>query len=72
LTGGAPTDDPDVVERTLGDRVDLLIDTGRTRGGPPSTIVDATGPAPVLVRAGAISWEEVQAWLQHGQAARPA
>jgi L-threonylcarbamoyladenylate synthase len=62
--GGEPaTSDPEEVERALGDRIDLLIDTGRTRGGAPSTIVDITGPEPRLFRAGAISWDEVQAWL---------
>jgi L-threonylcarbamoyladenylate synthase len=57
------TPDPDEVERTLCRRIDLLIDTGRTRGGPPSTIVDLAGVEPVLVRAGAISWDEIQACL---------
>src|SRR5206468_753020 len=43
ISGEPATALPDVVERTLGDRIDLLIDTGPTPGGPPSTIVDATG-----------------------------
>jgi len=47
----------------------LLIDTGPTRGGPPSTIVDVTSAAPALVRAGAISWDELQAWLETGRPA---
>jgi L-threonylcarbamoyladenylate synthase len=55
--------EPDEVERTLGDRIDLLIDAGPTPGGAASTIVDVTGAAAVLVRAGAISWDEIQAWL---------
>jgi L-threonylcarbamoyladenylate synthase len=63
VSGEPPTDDPDVVERTLGDRVDLLIDTGRTPGGPPSTIVDVTAAVPRLVRAGAIAWDEIRALL---------
>jgi L-threonylcarbamoyladenylate synthase len=64
LSGEPATTDPEEVERALGDRIDLLIDTGRTRGGAPSTkIVDITGPEPRLVRAGAIPWDEVQAWL---------
>jgi len=55
------TSDPDVVENTLGDRIELLIDGGRTRGGPASTIIDVTVDPPALVRAGAIPWEQVQA-----------
>ena len=62
-SGQPATADPAEVERTLGDAVDLLIDTGPTRGGVPSTIVDVTGPTPRLVRAGAVSWDDIQAWL---------
>jgi L-threonylcarbamoyladenylate synthase len=62
-SGQPATADPDVVERTLGDDVDMLIDAGLTEGGAPSTIVDVTGRVPCLVRAGAVSWEEIQAWL---------
>jgi L-threonylcarbamoyladenylate synthase len=71
VSGGPATPDPDQVERTLGDRIDLLIDTGPTRGGAPSTIVDVTGPGAVLVRAGAISWDDIQAWLHTAPAPPP-
>jgi L-threonylcarbamoyladenylate synthase len=63
ISGQPATADPDEVERTLGDAVDLLIDAGRTPGGAPSTIVDITSDPPLLVRAGATSWDEIQAWL---------
>ena len=63
VSGEPATDDPDRVERTLGDRIEMLIDVGRTAGGPPSTIVDVTGEAPRLVRAGAVAWDEIQRWL---------
>jgi L-threonylcarbamoyladenylate synthase len=58
-----PTADPAVVEETLGDRIDLLLDGGPTRGGSPSTIVDTTVTPAALVRAGAVSWEKIQACL---------
>jgi L-threonylcarbamoyladenylate synthase len=64
LSGEAPTADPDVVEQTLGHRIDYLLDTGLTAGGPPSTIVDVCDATPRLVRAGAIAWEEIHACLQ--------
>jgi L-threonylcarbamoyladenylate synthase len=64
LSGAPATSDPDEVERTLGDRIDLLIDTGPTRGGAPSTIIDVTADEPRLVRAGAVSWDELQRWLR--------
>jgi len=63
LSGEPATDDADCVERTLGDRIEMLIDVGRTAGGPPSTIVDVTDDTPRLVRAGAIPWDEIQRWL---------
>jgi L-threonylcarbamoyladenylate synthase len=66
VSGAAATADPDVVERTLGSSVDFLLDTGPAPGGAPSTIVDVTADVPRLVRAGAVGWEEIQAWLhQH-------
>jgi L-threonylcarbamoyladenylate synthase len=63
VSGQPATDDPERVEAALGDRIDLLIDAGRTPGGPPSTIVDVAGAEPRLVRAGAIAWDEIQRWL---------
>jgi L-threonylcarbamoyladenylate synthase len=65
ISGEPATSDPDQVERSLGDRLDLLVDTGSTAGGAPSTIVDVTGIEPVLVRAGAISWDHIQACLHN-------
>jgi L-threonylcarbamoyladenylate synthase len=43
----------------IGERVDLLIDGGRS-GGLESTIIDMTGDMPKLVRAGAIGVEELE------------
>ena len=65
ISGQPATADPDEVERTLGDSVDLLLDTGPTRGGAPSTIVDVTDDEPRLVRAGAVDWEAIQRCLHH-------
>ncbi|MBI3401941.1 MAG: threonylcarbamoyl-AMP synthase [Acidobacteria bacterium] len=67
-SGEPATADPDVVERTLGDRLDFLLDAGPTPGGAPSTIVDVTAAEPRLVRAGAIAWDDVIACLN---SARP-
>jgi len=38
----------------LGDRVDMILDGGRTRHGRESTVVDATTDPPRVVRVGAI------------------
>ena len=64
ISGEPSSDDPDEVERTMGGRIDLLLDAGRTRGGLASTILDATGPVPRRVRAGAIGWVEVLACMR--------
>jgi len=64
LSGEAPTASPDEVERRLGGKIDLLVDAGFTAGGPPSTIVDVTGPVPRQVRPGAIAWPDIEACLR--------
>jgi L-threonylcarbamoyladenylate synthase len=63
ISGQPASSDPDEVERTLGARIDLLIDAGPTRGGAPSTIADVTRRPPALVRPGAVSWDEIRACL---------
>ena len=40
--------------------VALVLDGGRC-DHPPSTVVDATGEVPKLLRAGSIDWEEIVA-----------
>lgn len=58
-SGGPPAADARAVLAALGDDVDAVVDAGPSPGGPPSTIVDARGDAPRLVRAGAIAWAAV-------------
>ena len=65
LSGEPASDDPDHIARVFASSdVELLLDAGRTPGGPPSTIVSVTGDDVHLVRPGAISWDEVQACAQ--------
>lgn len=63
LSGQAPTDNADVAADEWQATADILLDAGKTRGGRPSTVVDVTGREPVLVRPGAIDWNEVVACL---------
>lgn len=52
---GAPSPrTADEVVAGLGDRIDLVLDGGRTPGGPPSTLVDVTRTPPVVIRPGAV------------------
>ena len=58
-SGDPPPSTGDEVASTLGDHVDLLLDGGPSPGGLPSTIVDATGDEPLLLRPGAVGWDRV-------------
>ena len=54
-----------IADQVVGmEEIEVLLDAGATPGGPPSTIVDTTGPEARLVRAGAIPWHEIQACLR--------
>jgi L-threonylcarbamoyladenylate synthase len=53
----AVTDDE--VRSRLGDKIDLIIEGGRCPGGIESTIVDATGEIPRILRESAISRQEI-------------
>jgi L-threonylcarbamoyladenylate synthase len=55
-------DAPAILDQ-LGDAIDLVLDGGPARGGPPSTVVDCTGADPVIVRGGAVPVAEVAAIL---------
>ena len=53
-SGMPPAEDADAVIRYFGEKIDMVIDGGRTAGGLPSTIVDAAGESIKIVREGAI------------------
>lgn len=57
IAGGTPASTGEQVMAALDKSVDLLLDAGPTIGGLPSTIVDATGTTPRLVRAGVVPWD---------------
>jgi len=57
--GQAPPVDADHVIAALGDELDVVLDGGPCVIGQPSTIFDLTGPAPRILRLGAIPWEEL-------------
>jgi L-threonylcarbamoyladenylate synthase len=59
ISGMLPADNPDDVVRYFNDSLDLLVDTGRTAGGSPSTLVDVTDEELKILRSGAISSEEI-------------
>jgi len=53
VSGGMAASDADTVVKYFPSGIDLLIDAGPTKGGQPSTVVDASGDKIKLVRAGA-------------------
>jgi L-threonylcarbamoyladenylate synthase len=66
-TGRPAALDADEAERMLGEDVVAIIDGGRVSGGEASTIVDATTPAPRVLRLGALSIDRLNDVLRpHG------
>lgn len=63
LTGQLAATDADGADEMLGAKVAVIIDGGETADATPSTIIDATTDRPRLLRAGAISVEELDATL---------
>ncbi len=62
--GSDPPTTIDAALACLGDQVTLAVDTGPCSDvGTPSSIVDLTGPAPVLVREGAVSRAQLASLL---------
>ncbi|MFC7220553.1 L-threonylcarbamoyladenylate synthase [Streptomyces polyrhachis] len=60
LTGHPAPQDCDEALDMLGDSVSVYLDGGRTPRNIPSSIVDVTGRTPVLLRAGALSAEQLR------------
>jgi len=48
------------VEKSLGDRVDLILDAGPTQVGIESTVIDLTSDIPTILRPGTISAPEIE------------
>lgn len=53
ISGMGSLDNPADVLNVVGDKIDVLVDGGKTRGGLESTVVDVTGKEPVILREGA-------------------
>lgn len=60
ISGGQSALTADEVRRQLGDKVDLILDGGRTPGGNESTIIDITGVEPVILRHGIIPQRDIE------------
>ncbi|MFG2619459.1 L-threonylcarbamoyladenylate synthase [Streptomyces sp. NPDC048507] len=60
LTGHPAPEDCDAAREMLGDSVSVYLDGGPTPSTLPSSIVDVTGKVPVLLRAGALTAEQLR------------
>jgi L-threonylcarbamoyladenylate synthase len=58
-SGEPAVDTADEVLQSIGERLDLVIDGGRTPGGPPSTIVDVRSAEIRIIRAGAVPYQSI-------------
>jgi L-threonylcarbamoyladenylate synthase len=52
------------VFQSLGGKIDLILDGGRSPGGEASTVLDLTSPNPDILREGPISLEEIERFLE--------
>ncbi|HWJ07864.1 MAG TPA: L-threonylcarbamoyladenylate synthase [Nocardioides sp.] len=63
ISGQPAAVDADEAVAMLGEAVAVVVDGGAAPGGVASTIIDATGPRPRLLRVGAIPVEDIDAVL---------
>lgn len=63
LSGEPDSVDVEMVIRQLRDRIDLVLDGGRTAGAVPSTVVDCTGAPPRVLREGVLGTDRIFAVL---------
>ncbi len=55
ISGQTSPSTAEEVHAQLNERIPLILDGGKTPGGVPSTLVDCTGNAPIILREGPIS-----------------
>jgi len=55
------------VYQSLGERLDAVLDGGKTAGGPGSTVLDVSDPSPRIIREGMISRNELSPFLGTGR-----
>ncbi len=63
-SGDAPCLTAGEVQVSLGDDVDVILDTGPAPGGPPSTLFSVTD-TPIILRTGPVSAQDLQSVLSN-------
>ena len=63
LSGGLPARSAEEVQTYFPNGIDLIIDDGDVAADQPSTVLDLSGAEPRVVRAGALSVEQLEEFL---------
>lgn len=71
MTGQPPATSAAELDARLTARLDLVLDAGRSPGGPPSSILDLSGDRPMLSRVGAIDADMIAGVLGFRPLVRP-
>lgn len=58
----SPTTAEEVID-ALGNKVEAILDGGKTPGGIGSTVLDISGPSPLIIRQGALPYEVLAPFL---------
>jgi L-threonylcarbamoyladenylate synthase len=66
LSGQPDITTPQEVLRVLGEKLDAILDGGKTAGGLGSTVLDVSGVPPKVIREGAISRRELSPFIGKG------
>ena len=64
VSGQPEASDAAAIVAQLGHAIELVLDGGPARGGPPSTVVDCSGAWPTILRSGALPAAELAAVLE--------
>ena len=62
-SGQPPCRSAQEVQDTLGDRIDLILDSDQTHDQPPSTLIDTAKDQPIILREGVISTEALSKYI---------
>jgi len=63
LSGGDNPRTAQEVERSIGSKLDLILDCGKTEGQQVSTVLDTTVSPPQIVREGAVTRAKIESVL---------
>jgi len=64
VSGTMPEKSIQKIQASLDGPIDLFIDAGILKEGKPSTVLDVRGTDPVLIREGAIPFQQIQSLLR--------